>query len=54
MKKEDVLLLTEILAVMDPDNKLLKFMNQSPTKFEKYAKNKKVVKYLKKKNVRSV
>ena len=31
----------EILAVMDPDNKLLKFMNQSPTKFEKYAKNKK-------------
>ena len=31
----------EILAIRDPDNNLLKFLNQSPTKFEKYAKNKK-------------
>ena len=31
----------EILAIKDPDNNLLNFLNQSPTKFEKYAKNKK-------------
>ena len=31
----------EILAIRDPDNNLLQFLNQSPTKFEKYAKNKK-------------
>ena len=45
---------SEILAVMDPDNKLLKFMNQSPTKFEKYAKNKKAGKVFEEKNVRFV
>ena len=31
----------DILAIRDPDNSLLDFINQSPTKFETYAKNKK-------------